>query len=226
MIHPHCDSSSYGVSRFSDSREKMPVSYTGNLNDSGDSFVILNFSEEGVKGLISTQNGKYIIGSFKILTAPEQKTFESYKETDLNAEDTRICDTDFPPSGNVSAEVSNSSGGYYVIQVLHRNAIETWSSAVVNFTSSGTAIYDFTTLQNRAYGSNQILTSGRWCLYSGDIDHNGLNDLDDILAVYNDAANFKSGYVATDLTGNETVDLNDILFTFNNSNNFSSKIIP
>ncbi|MCB0729027.1 MAG: hypothetical protein KDD00_16290 [Ignavibacteriae bacterium] len=129
-------------------------------------------------------------------------------------------------SGNVSAGFSNSVGGYYLIQVLHRNALETWSSNVVNFTSSGTAIYDFTSSQSRAYGNNQILTSGIWCFYSGDIDRNGLIDLDDVISVYNDAANFTTGYVSTDLTGNETVDLNDILFTFNNSNNFITKIIP
>jgi hypothetical protein len=129
-------------------------------------------------------------------------------------------------SGNVSAGFSYSVGGYYLIQVLHRNALETWSSAVVNFTSSGTAVYNFTTLQNKAYGNNQILTSGRWCFYSGDIDRNGIIDLDDVISVYNDASDFASGYVPTDLTGNETVDLNDILPAFNNSNNFVNVIMP
>ncbi|HMR41423.1 MAG TPA: M12 family metallo-peptidase [Ignavibacteria bacterium] len=129
-------------------------------------------------------------------------------------------------SGNVSAGFSNSAGGYFLIRVLHRNALETWSSSVVNFTSSGTANYDFTALQNRAYGNNQILKSGKWCFYSGDTDRNGIIDLDDVIAVYNDAANFASGYTVSDITGNETVDLNDILFTFNNSNNFIAKIIP
>lgn len=128
-------------------------------------------------------------------------------------------------AGNIAGGISNTTGGNYFIQAKHRNAVETWSSAPVNFTTS-TTTYNFTTLQSRAYGNNQILKSGKWCFYSGDVIQQGSIDLSDVVSVYNDAGNFLTGYQAADVNGDNIIDLNDVLLTHNNSVNFVGTIKP
>jgi len=44
--------------------------------------------------------------------------------------------------------------------------------------------------------------------------------------VDNDAANFMTGYVLTDLTGDQFIDLNDLTIADNNAFNFISVIKP
>lgn len=125
-------------------------------------------------------------------------------------------------SGNAQVNFPNASSGNYYIEVKHRNALETWSYAAVNLTGGSTTNYNFTSLQTSAYGNNMILKSGRWCFYSGDENHNGFINLDDVLDIYNDAGNFITGYDASDINGDSMVDLNDILIANNNSEIFVS----
>lgn len=120
------------------------------------------------------------------------------------------------------------TGSYYV-GVYHRNSIETWSNAPVNFVSGGTGNYDFTDSGSKAYGSNmkQVDTSPvRFAIYSGDVNLDGAVDETDLLNVYNDASGFLTGYVNTDLTGNNTVDVSDLIIAYNNSKNFIITIVP
>lgn len=51
-------------------------------------------------------------------------------------------------------------------------------------------------------------------------------DVSDIIAIYNDAINFVTGYVITDLTGNAIVDLSDVVLAYNNAINFVGVIRP
>jgi len=53
-----------------------------------------------------------------------------------------------------------------------------------------------------------------------------LIDLSDVLQVYNDASLFNSGYIVTDINGDNISDLSDVLITSNNSNNFVSVVRP
>ncbi|HMQ69971.1 MAG TPA: hypothetical protein PKA90_13255 [Ignavibacteria bacterium] len=117
------------------------------------------------------------------------------------------------------------NGTPYYIQISHRNSIETWSSAGNSF-SSGVMNYDFTISATSAFGNNQKLKGTKFCIYSGDVNQDGLTDLSDITLVFNDAANFATGYIITDVTGDNIADLTDLTITFNNSANFVSKIIP
>lgn len=117
------------------------------------------------------------------------------------------------------------SGSYYIV-VKHRNSIETWSASPVSMTSGGNYNYDFTLSSSMAFGNNTILKLGRYCLYSGDVDQNGIVDLSDLIYVYNDAAAGVTGYVSTDVNGDNITDLSDINITFNNVNNFAIKVIP
>ncbi|MDQ3021534.1 MAG: hypothetical protein M3R36_13335 [Bacteroidota bacterium] len=117
--------------------------------------------------------------------------------------------------------------GTYYYQIIHRNALETWSETGGETITKGvTSGYDFTTLQARSYGSNSVLKFTKWCLYSGDVNRDGTVDLSDLSSIDNDAYNFVSGYVVTDLTGDGTTDISDAAIADNNASNFVSKITP
>ena len=119
--------------------------------------------------------------------------------------------------------------GSYYLGFYHRNSIETWSSAPVSFVSGGISNYDFTTSSLKAYGSNmkQVDDSPiRFAIYNGDVNLDGIIDLNDVLLIYNDANNFITGYTVTDVTGNNVTDLTDLLIAYNNSAGFVGSIYP
>lgn len=117
------------------------------------------------------------------------------------------------------------SGSYYIV-VTHRNSIDTWSNMPVTFTAGGSVTYDFTTSADKAYGSNQVFKGGKYTIYSGDVNRDGLVNLTDIVTISNNASNFVNGYVVTDLNGDNITNLNDILIAYNNSNKFVSIVRP
>ncbi|MDQ3021428.1 MAG: hypothetical protein M3R36_12795 [Bacteroidota bacterium] len=122
--------------------------------------------------------------------------------------------------------VADNTG--YFIQIRHRNSIETWSAAPEMFIS-GNLNYNFTDIQTRAFGSNQIQVDAspvKFAIYGGDINQDGVVDVTDASLVDNDSYNFVSGYVYTDLNGDNTVDLSDAAIADNNAFNFVSKITP
>ncbi|MCB0729030.1 MAG: hypothetical protein KDD00_16305 [Ignavibacteriae bacterium] len=120
------------------------------------------------------------------------------------------------------------SGNYY-ISVNHRNSIETWYYQPVSLNDSSLMYLDFYSSQNKAFGSNQKLVDNSpllYAIYSGDVNQDGAVNLKDVLSINNDANTFVSGYVVTDLTGNDIVDVTDVLIAYNNSANFVSVIRP
>lgn len=120
-------------------------------------------------------------------------------------------------SGNASYCLSAASSGSYYIVVKHRNSIETWSKLPESFTVGTVKNYDFTNAATKAYGNNLTLNAGKFCLYGGDIDNDGIVDATDVSFVDNDALNALSGYVQTDLTGDDFVDSADLSIVDNNS---------
>ena len=129
-------------------------------------------------------------------------------------------------AGMADLNFSHAPAGSYYIVVDHRNSIETWSSAGVSFTPGSITNYDFTTLSSQSYGSNLKLKGTKWCIYSGDVLRNGSVELSDVLEVYNKSSAFTTGYVNTDVNGDNIVDLSDITITFNNAINFVTVIKP
>lgn len=110
-------------------------------------------------------------------------------------------------------------GSPYYIVVKHRNSIETWSKLSVPFTTSLNLNYDFTTHANKAFGDNQVLKGSKYCVYSGDINQDGLVDVFDMSQADNDAFNSTGGYVQSDVNGDFFVDLSDLAIVDNNAFN-------
>ncbi|MBX7043276.1 MAG: hypothetical protein K1X85_10260 [Ignavibacteria bacterium] len=132
-------------------------------------------------------------------------------------------------SGNASLNFANMTTGSYYLQVRHRSALETWSSAGVLLTVGGTSFYNFSTSPAQAYGSNLMQADAsplRYAFYSGDVNQDGTIDATDVSLIDNDAYNFVCGYVATDVNGDGCVDGSDALIADNNAYNFISVIAP
>ena len=113
----------------------------------------------------------------------------------------------------------------YFISLKHRNSLETWSGSPVSF-SAATVDYDFTLNASQAYGNNLILKGTKYCIYSGDVDHDGTIGALDLGLVDNSATNFSTGYLNEDVNGDMSVDALDIMIIDNNSIHFVSVIRP
>ncbi|MBK9227147.1 MAG: hypothetical protein IPL67_08900 [Ignavibacteria bacterium] len=132
-------------------------------------------------------------------------------------------------NGNAQFSFANAVDGVpYYLDLHHRNSVQTFSSAGVIF-SSGSASYDFTNSQAQAFGSNMILVDVlpvKFAIYGGDVNQDETVDATDVSTIDNDASNFVSGYVVTDLTGDSFVDGSDFAIADNNAANFVSAIRP
>lgn len=120
----------------------------------------------------------------------------------------------------------NLQQGNYFISAKYRNGVETWSKLPVTFNQGALTEYDFTNAIDKAYGNNLVLKSSRYCIYSGDTDQNGIIDASDLSGIDNDASQFVTGYLNTDLNGDLIIDASDALIAENNAANFISKITP
>ncbi|MBV6479840.1 MAG: hypothetical protein HGGPFJEG_02643 [Ignavibacteria bacterium] len=128
---------------------------------------------------------------------------------------------------NVFTFTNTISGVYYLV-VKHHNTIETWSkNGGENLITDGIINnYDFTDVQSKAYGNNLILKGSKYCIYSGDVTQEGIIDGSDLSLIDNDASNFVTGYVPTDIDGNYFVDASDASITDNNAAAFIQTIRP
>ncbi|MFN8143097.1 MAG: IPT/TIG domain-containing protein [Bacteroidia bacterium] len=117
-------------------------------------------------------------------------------------------------------------GSFHWIVVKHRNSIQTWSAAAVNFPGS-TVSYNFTNAQNQAFGSNQIANGdGTFSIRSGDVNQDDLIESTDFGSIENASQSFLSGYVSEDLTGDNLVESSDYGLGENNSQLFLFAIKP
>ena len=119
-----------------------------------------------------------------------------------------------------------TSGVYNYIVVKHRSSIETWSKTSMQFPNGQPLSYNFTDESTKAYGNNLKLKGGEYCIYSGDINQDGIVDVIDVASVDNDLSFFIQGYVVTDLDGDDFVDSSDMAIVENNANNFVARMRP
>jgi subtilisin family serine protease len=125
-------------------------------------------------------------------------------------------------SGNFHDAVN---GTPYFIVIKHRNAVETWSSSPQSFVANSLS-YDFTTGSDKAYGNNLKLVGTKWCLYVGDVNQDGFVETADLNLVFNDNVNGETGYINTDLNGDQITEIEDINTVFINSVLGIHKISP
>jgi hypothetical protein len=121
--------------------------------------------------------------------------------------------------GTISLSLPGSVvGNSYYIVVKHRNSLQTWSAAAVIMAS--TTSYDFTTAATKAFGDNMIeVETGKFAIFSGDINQDEFIDPFDYPSFDIDNINFESGYKATDLNGDGFIDPFDYpIFDINNIN--------
>jgi uncharacterized protein (TIGR02145 family) len=126
---------------------------------------------------------------------------------------TGVLDTD--GVGTISFTNAVDGIGYFIL-VKYKNAIETWSATPQTFTGN-LLNYDFTNSVSKAYGDNLKLKGVKYCIYSGDVNQDGIVDSSDLAAVANDNASglFGPGLI-TDLTGDGIVDSDDLALVANN----------
>lgn len=100
------------------------------------------------------------------------------------------------------AKFSNLSKGTYYMVLKHRNNLETWSKkGGVSYNEGMVVDYNFTDDSSKAYGDNMNKLGGKWCIYSGDVNQDGIIDLSDVSQTDIDNLNFVSGYIVTDVNG-------------------------
>jgi len=132
--------------------------------------------------------------------------------------------------GFAQLQFTNVSGGVaYYLQLRHRNSIETWSYPLYYDPLSFQAQYSFLNPVTQAYGSNMIQVDNlpiRFAIYGGDVNQSGDVDATDLALIDNDAFNFASGYILTDVTGDLATDGSDYAIADNNATNFVSTILP
>ncbi|MEO8447361.1 MAG: hypothetical protein ABI528_07695, partial [bacterium] len=120
------------------------------------------------------------------------------------------------------------NGVNYYLVFKHRNALETWSRLGQSF-SNGYLYFNFSTTANQAYGNNLIQVDNspvKFAHYSGDINHDGIIDIVDVISIFNDVSTFASGYLNTDIDGDNVTDLTDLIVTYNNASNFVGVMRP
>lgn len=129
-------------------------------------------------------------------------------------------------TGNFS--FTNSPTGQYYFSVKHFNSIETWSKSGGESLTSNSAVssvYNMTTSTSQAYGSNQQLKGSKYCIYSGDVDQNGIVDASDLSSVENTVGT--EGYrLVNDLNADEIVDVYEIALVENNAGATVMTIAP
>jgi hypothetical protein len=108
----------------------------------------------------------------------------------------------------VSLPASTNGNSYYIV-LTHRNSIATWSATPVTMAANGST-YNFTNSASKAAGNNLAdLGSGKFGIYTGDINQDGSVDFNDYPGLDFASSNGVLGYDANDLNGDASVDFND-----------------
>ncbi|MCY7363681.1 MAG: hypothetical protein LH629_16680, partial [Ignavibacteria bacterium] len=115
-------------------------------------------------------------------------------------------------AGSISFTRTFNAVNYFFI-FKHRNSMETWSKSPGQSFLTYALSYDLTTAAAQAYGNNIIQVDAspvKFAVYGGDVDKDGAIDAQDVSDVENASFISLSGYVQTDLTGDDFVDASDI----------------
>ncbi|MDQ3020017.1 MAG: hypothetical protein M3R36_05535 [Bacteroidota bacterium] len=114
--------------------------------------------------------------------------------------------------------------GQFYLVIKHHNSLETWSKITVYLQrGGGITNYNFTASDTSAFGNNLKLKGNKYCVYSGDVNQDGIIDIADMSLIDNDANIIATGnYLPTDLNGDNISDLEDLAIGDNNAINYVS----
>jgi hypothetical protein len=127
--------------------------------------------------------------------------------------------------GTALLSIPSTLNNSYYITIKTRNSIETTTATPVSF-AGATVSYNFTDVASKAFGDNQVLIGGLYCLFSGDANADGLVDSSDMINVDNLASAFGTGYLPEDVNGDGLIDSSDMIIVDNNATLFISAILP
>jgi hypothetical protein len=202
-----------------------PIMVTVTQDAAADKVLNLTIFLEGLFNGTSMNKAQNAAGDQFPGTVADQITVELHNSTAPYALAGGPFTVNVNTDGTASATVPAVLGSNYYIVVKHHNSLETWNGIPQSF--SGSVInYDFSTASTQAYGHNLKLISGKYVLYTGDINQDGLIDSGDMVQLNNDAMNFVTGYNPTDLNGDGIVDAGDIILLDNNAAIFIVKVAP
>lgn len=112
-----------------------------------------------------------------------------------------------------------SPSNYYIV-IRNKNSLETWSKPGGEPLGYGTNFYDFTIAASQAYGGNLVLMNGLYCIYTGNVNGDGIIDAEDMLTVDNAVFNFDDGSSIANLNGDGIVDIDDLVICDRNARQF------
>lgn len=151
-----------------------------------------------------------------------RKTYPPYNLVDSNNLNVNL------PDFRIYLERPNVVSDYYYIVIKTINGIETWSRAggvPVNFLTS--INYYFTDSIHHAFGNNLKLKGNYYCIFSGDVNQDGMIELEDMMLIDNDAVNSVTGFnIPADLNYDEIVDLSDLSICENNAKDYVQSVKP
>jgi len=118
-------------------------------------------------------------------------------------------------NGYGSFDFPNLPHRSYFIQLVHRNALTVFSKYPVRFDSAFVS-YDFTALPLRLCNRAKLSDDGYALMYSGDVNQDGLIDVNDLNELAVLAGLFIWNYSYGDINGDGTVDGYDFVISENN----------
>jgi hypothetical protein len=115
--------------------------------------------------------------------------------------------------------------GYYFYVIRHRNHIAVMSNYEV-YVYKSSDLYDFTTSTDMYWGNEaKLLNTGLYGLFAGDVDYDGLIDIDDFTAYNNSSTLAEHGYKLCDFNLDGYVTSYDfVVFAPNKKLNITTKI--
>lgn len=129
-------------------------------------------------------------------------------------------------NGQAQAYFLTTPPGTYYVSITHRNSIQTFLNTPIVLGPT-TTMYDLTLSSGQAYGNNLIeVESGKWAMYSGDINQDLVVDAFDYVLQDPDVIAGAFGYLSTDLTGDGIVDAFDYIILDSNLISGISAITP
>jgi len=134
-------------------------------------------------------------------------------------------DVDLLTNGTAVFDFPVKYSGINYLVIKHRNSIETWTSYPLSLAQNSSG-YDFTLSAATAYGDNLVEYDGKFLIYSGDANQDGIIDGSDLSAIDNLSTNFTNGYLPEDINGDGLVDGTDLSIADNNSAIFIGVAMP